>query len=128
MYFSWFYPPLGSWSALVDKILSNYFYNIYQKTITIFYEDSKSNAAAGLKMQVIYHRLGVYPIIIGNFSQMADPSLFWEPLIRKMGFILHFRPRGRFLVFTNFFSILILLLGIHEKSGGRWGHCPRQFF
>ena len=25
-------------------------------------------------------------------------------------------------------SVLSNLVFIHEKSGGRWGHCPSQFF
>ena len=42
-------------------------------------------------------------VLFGNFSQMADPPPFWEPLIQKkiLSFILHFRPLGTFLVFTK---------------------------
>ena len=35
-------------------------------------------------------------LLFGNFSQMADPLLK-----KKLGFILHFRPLGTFLVFTK---------------------------
>ena len=42
----------------------------------------------------------------GNFSQVSDPPVppFWEPEFskKKVWFILHFRPLGAFLVFTNF--------------------------
>ena len=42
-------------------------------------------------------------VLFGNFSKVADPPPFWEPLIRKkkLSFILYFRPLGTFLVFTK---------------------------
>ena len=41
--------------------------------------------------------------LFGNFSQTSDPPPLWEPLIQKkiLLFILHFRPLGRFFVFTK---------------------------
>ena len=69
-------------------------------------------------------------VLFGNFSQMADPPPFWEPLIQKkiLSFILHFSPFNlNFCKLTKcFFACQISfisggkngVLGIWEVCGG----------
>ena len=56
--------------------------------------------------------------IIWEFFPNVGPPLppFWEPVFpKKIWFILHFRPLGAFLVFTNMFTFWsILFLGIGD--------------
>ena len=58
---------------------------------------------------------------LGIFPKWRTPHpLFWEPLIKKLSFILHFRALGTFLTFHQKVKILpiflYLLLGIGDKK------------